>query len=110
MHPVKYDMTTLELLRAAIATRKQVIARYRGEPREFCPHILGTKNGKFQCLVYQFAGFSSKGLVPGSPANIRCLVVEELSVVSLRDGPWHTSPLFATSTQTCVDVVDVEVQ
>lgn len=103
-------MTTLDLLRDAIATRKQVTAHYQRKDREFCPHILGTKNGKFHCLVYQFAGASSKGLVAGAPDNIRCFAVEGLSAVSVREGAWHTSPLFATSTQTCVDVVEVEVR
>jgi hypothetical protein len=103
-------MTTLDLLRDAIKLRRQVSAHYQGQVREFCPHILGTKNGKFHCLVYQFAGTSAKGLIPGSPVNIRCFAVEGLSNLSVRDGAWHTSPLFATSTQTCVDVVDVEVQ
>ena len=103
-------MSTLDLLRDAIQQKRQVSARYQGQEREFCPHILGTKNGKFHCLVYQFAGTSAKGLIPGSPDNIRCFALDGLSAVSVRDGVWHTSPLFATSTQTCVDVIDTQVQ
>jgi len=43
-----------ELLRRAIVERRQVVAVYDGLRRELCPHRLGTKNGRLQCLFYQF--------------------------------------------------------
>ncbi len=47
-------METYALLEHAIAHREQVIATYDGERREFCPHVLGTKNGARHVLGYQF--------------------------------------------------------
>ena len=62
-----------DLLREAILNRRQVVAVCHGLPREFCPHVLGTKDDEEHCLAYQFGGASASGpLVPGSPANWRC--------------------------------------
>jgi hypothetical protein len=55
-----------------------------------CPHVIGKKNG----YAYQFAGGSSGGLEPdGSPANWRCLRINELAEVEIKksEGIWHTA-------------------
>ncbi len=103
-------MTTYELLKQAIIEKKQVIAYYSGKQRYLCPHVIGTKNGKEHCLFYQFDGESTSGLIVyGSEDNWRCMEIAKLSDVSLCDGTWHTVANFDTSTQTCIDNVDMTV-
>lgn len=98
-----------ELVRNAILNKKQVLATYNGYHREMCPHVLGTKNGRQQALFYQFGGESSSGLSPaGSKNNWRCVFLDQLQNVSVRDGEFHTAPNHSRP-QTCVDVIDVEV-
>lgn len=62
-------MRTYALLREAILTRQQVVGRYRGHERVFCPHILGWWQERSErCLVYQFAGTSGSGpIIAGAP-------------------------------------------
>jgi hypothetical protein len=94
-----------EMIRQAILNRDIVVATYHGHTREMCPHVLGTKNGRLQALMYQFAGSSSNGLeLDGSPANWRCIIVEEMLNVSVRKsaGQWHTASNYSRP-QTCVN-------
>jgi hypothetical protein len=92
-----------QMIRQAILDKDIVVATYHGYVREMCPHILGTKRGRLQSLMYQFAGESSHGLEPdGSPANWRCIIVEELLGVSVKKGQWHTASNYSRP-QTCVD-------
>ena len=103
-------MTTYDLLTEAIARWRQVRAVYDGLPREFCPHVLRTKDGEAHCLEYQVGGRSTTGpITPGSTGNWRCFVVAKLIHVSLHHGPRYTAPDWDRR-QTCVDRVDVEVQ
>lgn len=121
------DVSTYNIIRHAIINRLQVVATYHDYPREMCPHVIGIKRGKpatkgrsgrsgkpatpdqEHALFYQFSGQSERGLQPdGSPANWRCIRIDELSNVSKRPGPWHTAPNHSRP-QTCVDVIDVEV-
>lgn len=81
-------MTTqdIELLRTAIRDLKQVIAYDNGLYREFCPHVLGRKNGVWGVLVWQFAGDSSR---PNSLPSWRHFELRDLTQITLRDGEWH---------------------
>jgi len=98
------------LIRKAIINKQQVIATYKDHVREMCPHVIGWKNGREYALLYQFAGGSSKGLDPFNPRNNwRCVFVDELYDVSVREGPWHTASNHPRP-QTCVDTIDVEVE
>jgi hypothetical protein len=94
-------------VRGAIQNKQIVVADYRGYRREMCPHVIGLKNGRQQCLFFQFAGGSSSGLPPGG--EWRCIPIEGLGNVMVKDGQWHTGAAH-TRPQTCVDVVDVEAQ
>jgi len=101
--------TTYELLSDAIRNKRNVHAYYNGYYREMCPHVVGYKDGRQNCLLYQFAGESSSGLEPdGSPKNWRCVSIEKLSQVEIVDGKWHTAPNHSRP-QTCVDQIEVEV-
>jgi len=102
-------MNTYDLLKQAISKKQQVVATYNGYRREMCPHALGKKNGKEHCLFYQFAGESSSNpIIPGSEKNWRCMPVNGLFDVSLREGEWHTASNHSRP-QTCIDDIDVEI-
>lgn len=97
-----------ELLRYA-ATRKQPIAAtYDGQPRLLCPHVGGRKSGRLHVLCYQFGGSSNSAepLAPEGEGVWRCLAVEKLSHVELRQEAWRTGP--RSKTQTCIDEVDFD--
>ena len=98
-----------ELLRRAIVERRQVVAVYDGLRRELCPHRLGTKNGRLQCLFYQIGGESKSGaIVDGDEGNWRCLPLDGLSDVQIRNGDWHSAANYVKP-GSCLDTVDVEV-
>jgi hypothetical protein len=80
-------MDTYELIKQAIRNKQQVVATYKDYYREMCPHALGTKNQKKQCLFYQFGGQSKSGGLP----EWRYIPVDGLTDVSIQDGLWHTS-------------------
>jgi hypothetical protein len=102
-----------QLIRQAIKDKDIVIATYHGYIREMCPHVLGKKKKKrAQAFLYQFAGGSRSGLGPdGSWSNWRCLFIDELSDVSIKQslGEWHTTPNYSASTQNCVDDIEAQI-
>jgi hypothetical protein len=90
----------------AMAARKQIVCEYDGYARELCPIILGHTRGQEKALTFQFGGQSKSGLPPDG--EWRCLWLEKVRNVQLRDGPWragarHTQP------QGCVEDVDLDV-
>jgi hypothetical protein len=97
---------TYALVRRAIEERRQVHATYAGHQRRMCPHVIGTRAGRQRALFFQFAGGSSRGLLPGG--DWRCLRLDGLSDVSIHDGPWHTRT--HSEPQRCVDEVDLEIE
>jgi hypothetical protein len=102
-----------QMIRQAIIDRNIVVATYHGYVREMCPHVIGKKNGRAQALFYQFAGESSSGLQPDeSPANWRCLRIDELTDVSIKESPgaWHTAANYAATAQKCVGEIEAMVQ
>jgi hypothetical protein len=104
MSPIPQDATdNYALIWEAIERKQQVLAIYQGYYRELCPHSIGiNKHGERQGLFYQFGGESRSGLgPPGSPDNWRCIRIDELSDIRLRDGEWHTAP-HHTRPQMCV--------
>jgi len=99
-----------QMIRQAIIGKDIVVATYHGYVRETCPHIIGTKNGRQQVLLYQFAGGSASKLGPeGSPSNWRCVRIDELSAVFIKKsaGEWHTASNYSRP-QTCIDQIDVQ--
>ena len=56
----QYEDEKIALLRTAIRQLKQVVGLCNGLPREFCPHILGTKHHEWAALVWQFGGQSTR--------------------------------------------------
>lgn len=94
-----------DLIRGATLARHQVIATYKGYRRELCPHVLGTKAGRRQALFFQFGGGSASSLPPGG--GWRCIPVDGLEHVVVRDGPWHTGQTHDRP-ERCIDTIDVE--
>ena len=100
---------TFQLIHDAILNRQQIVAVYLDRTRFLCPHVLGYKNGREQCLFYQFGGTSETELGPaGSPQNWRCIPVAGLSDVRVQDGEWFSSGTLSRA-QTCVKQVVVSV-
>lgn len=100
---------TFQLIHQAILNRQQIVAVYLDRTRFLCPHVLGYKNGREQCLFYQFGGTSETELGPvGSPRNWRCIPVAGLSDVRVQDGEWFSSGTLSRA-QTCVKEVVVSV-
>lgn len=94
-------------LTQAIQEKLSVSAMYHGFLREMCPHVLGTsRKGEAQCLFFQFAGGSSKGLQP--EGEWRCIPIGNLQIERVYPGPWHTGDDHSRP-QTCVAFVDVEI-
>lgn len=104
-------MTRYDIIKHAIENKQLVIAIYQGRQRELCPHILGYKKGRMRLFAYQFSGESKSGLSypAGSMRNWRCMFVDELENVRTRSGKWYTPPNYSSSTQHCIDEIDVEV-
>lgn len=100
------------LIRQAILERKQVIATYKRLYREMCPHVLGFTNGRARCLFYQFGGESTHGIFPANDPrayqNWRCMEVDLLELLSIRDGEWHSLSR-ETRPQTCVQEIELEI-
>ena len=99
------------IVRMAVEARRPISAVYDGQPRLFCPHRLGrNKGGQLRALCYQFGGASRSGLEPpGSPENWRCIALDKLSNVELREGAWQTAPNHSRPASCVVDAdVDAE--
>lgn len=103
-------MTVYDILADAIEKQKQIHATYKGLRREMCPHVLGVKNGKMNCLFYQFGGeSSSREIVPGSTQNWRCVNIEKLEDVIAVEGEWYSANNHSRE-QTCVDEIHASVE
>jgi len=102
---------TYTQIRAAIANKKQVTAIYDDQRREMCPHAIGRGPlGNEQALFYQFAGTSSRGDIANLPEveRWRCMALEKLSDIEVRDGDWHTSDNHSVPSS-CLVTIDLEV-
>ena len=77
---------TYQLFEQAMRARRQIVCMYGGYVREICPIILGHLRGEEKALTFQFGGQSKSGLPPG--CEWRCLWIDKVSDVELREGPW----------------------
>jgi hypothetical protein len=103
-------MTLFDTLWDCILQKKPITARYKGHTRVLCPHVLGYKDGKEHCLFYQCGGSSESGLGPiGSSRNWRCMELDSLDKVEIKDGEWYTSYVKLSEHQTCVEQVVIQV-
>lgn len=73
-----------------------MLARYHGQERLLCPHVLGWRAGRAKVLAYQAAGGTSAGKLPAEAARRwRSMFVEEVEVASVCEGAWHSAPNYA---------------
>ena len=101
------------LVWTAIASKQPMEAYYHGHHRLFCPHRLGrNRQGQLRVLCYQYGGESESGLQPqGSSANWRCVVLEKLNQVKLREDAWRTAPNHSRPASCVIDAdIDAEDQ
>ena len=98
-----------EIIKSAIENKQQITADYDDKYREMCPHAIGTKNGVEQALFFQFGGYSSKGeITTDTKDNWRCITINKLSNVKVKEGDWHTFSNHSRPS-TCIDSIDLEV-
>jgi predicted DNA-binding transcriptional regulator YafY len=97
---------TYRLFARAMRSRQQVTCSYHGFERELCPIMLGHAQDRERALAWQFAGGSGSGL-PRSGAW-KCLSLDKVADVRLRDGPWHAGARHSQP-QSCMDSVDLDV-
>ncbi len=102
------QLDTYSTIKQAIIAKRQVRAHYDGGMREVCPHAIGTRDGQARAFVFQFAGYSRRGLPPGG--GWRCLPVDRLTDVSTHEGPWHTGDDGGGAVARCIDQIDVAVE
>ena len=98
------------LIRSAIGKKQIVRAIYQGLYCEMCPHAIGMRNGRQCALFYQFGGQSRSGSIePGrSKDNWKCIDIDELSEVTIEDGPWHTAP-YDSNLESCIECLHAVV-
>lgn len=101
-------MTTYDLVKKAIINKECVTCFYNGYLRKMTPHVIGLKNGTKQALFYQYAGDSSKGLSLDPTRNWRCIPIDKIENLEINNDIFQTANNHS-KTQTCVDVIDVEV-
>jgi hypothetical protein len=96
----------IALLRASIKGLRQFYATYDGHERMCCAHILGTKQGQWKVLCWQFDGSSSK---PEQIPTWRDFSVERLHLLTSQDGEWHRGWVTGQREQKSVDWIDTVV-
>ena len=109
--PIQTVGEIYRLVWAAVANKRPIEAIYHRRPRLFCPHRLGrNQRGQLRVLCYQYGGESESGLQPaGSPANWRCVALEQLSRVRLLDNGWWTAPNHSRPSS-CLAEADIDAE
>ncbi len=117
MGVVRAKIQTVEeiyhLVWTAVASKRPISAMYKKLPRLFCPHRLGrNRAGEQRVLCYQYGGESESGLAPpGSADNWRCIALQKLQKVELREDSWATAENHSHPARCIVDVdIDAEDQ
>src|SRR5215471_2917658 len=109
--PIQTVEEIYRLIWISVANKQPIEAMYQGRFRFFCPHRLGRNRARqLRVLCYQYGGESQSGLQPvGSPANWRCVALEELSRVKLVEGAWRTAPNHSRPAS-CVAQADIDAE
>lgn len=109
--PIQTVDEIYRLVWAAVENKRPIEAVYHERPRLFCPHRLGrNRRGQLRVLCYQYGGESESGLEPaGSPANWRCVALEELCKVKLIENGWWTAPNHSRPSS-CVTDADIDAE
>jgi len=89
---------------AAIQQKHKITFTIGGRQREAYPHILGHSDGREKLFVFQTAGYSKGGRLPGW----RCFFVAEIQLLTAAKDGWHTEDSHK-QLQSCVKDVDIDV-
>jgi hypothetical protein len=95
--------TPYALMRQALVDRKRVSLWFDGDPREICPHSIGTRDGEPRVLGWQFGGISSRRL-----PDWRCMPIGKISDIRIMPGSWVTGGSHSRK-QSCITHVDIDV-
>jgi hypothetical protein len=99
-------ISMVSVIRNAIQNHLQLTFVAKDQPREICPHVLGTKKGVWHVLGWQFAGLSNTGPLP----EWRCIELRDISTeIVAREGEWHRGWTTGQRGQSCVDIVDTMI-
>lgn len=97
------------VLADALQQRRPVRARYHGQTRLLCPHLLGWKHGRAKALCYQADGPTSQGALPSDPRQRwRSLFIDEITDITITTELW-TTPTNYSLDANCVDCVELAV-
>lgn len=109
--PVQTVEDIYRLVWTSVERKQPIEASYDGRLRLLCPHRLGRNSkGELRVLCYQYGGKSRSRLEQsGSPANWRCMVVENLRQVKLLHDDWQTAPNHSRPTS-CVVEADIDAE
>ena len=100
------DTPEAAVIRDAIVNRLQLSFIAKGHQREFCPHVLGRKNGNLRIFGWQFGGTSERGHLP----CWRCINLRDISSpIRAHDGEWHRGYTTGHHEQTCIDFIDTMI-
>jgi hypothetical protein len=102
--------TAWAILAQALAERHPVHARYHGQRRLLCPHILGWKHGRPKVLAYQAEGTTSSGPLPLRPEQRwRSLFIDEIYDITIAwTQPWQTANNYSADSN-CVDQIALAI-
>ena len=89
---------------AAIRQKHQITFTVDGRQRKAYPHILGHSDGREKLFVFQTAGYSKGGRLPGW----RCFFVAEIQLLTAAEDGWQTEGSHK-QLQSCVRHVDIDV-
>lgn len=95
----------INIIKKAMDERKSISAYYDRLFRKLSPYELGAKKGIYQCLFYQYAGESSKGIINGkSKYNWRCLKLDKLEQIQILGEPLYKPDIIShKKPSNCVD-------
>jgi hypothetical protein len=97
-----------DLLRDALDKRISYFGVYDGFNRQFCPHIIGWKDGEEQTLCWQYAGESSRPLPIGG--QWKCFTISKFAQLATTNEPWHAGQPGRTGVpSSCVDQIDLQI-
>ncbi len=95
-----------KLVLQAMRQKRPIACTYQGYARDICPILLGRTGLEEKALVFQFAGFTSKG--PVTVPDWKCFRLAEIEDPILGHGPWLAGTEHSAA-QHCMKMVEYDV-
>ncbi|MDX1905107.1 MAG: WYL domain-containing protein [Thermonemataceae bacterium] len=96
------------LIKQAIEEKKCLNFLYDSHLRKVVPYLMGTKNGKYHVLCYQYGGTSLSGLSADTTQNWRCLELDKISAIEINNDELKI-PNNHSQKQNCIENIEVEL-